>query len=133
MIPPELEALVLADSVGALDRDERVELLARLDGLTPEQRSEVAHLYDIASSAYRRVATGGRTPNMLADGRHLVYDDEGTLRFLDTASGRSVEVLSVGPPSMTVNQRQFRITRDNRHLVFLRNEAQADIWLMSPE
>ena len=70
---------------------------------------------------------------MLADGRHLVYDDEGTLRFLDTASGRSVEVLSVGPPSMTVNQRQFRITRDNRQLVFLRNEAQADIWLMSPE
>ena len=50
MIPPELEALVLADSVGALDRDERVELLARLDGLTPEQRSEVAHLYDIAST-----------------------------------------------------------------------------------
>jgi anti-sigma factor ChrR (cupin superfamily) len=50
MIPPELEALVLADSVGALDRGERVELLARLDGLTPEQRSEVAHLYDIAST-----------------------------------------------------------------------------------
>ena len=50
MIPAELEALVLADSVGALDRDERVELLARLDALTPEQRSEVAHLYDIAST-----------------------------------------------------------------------------------
>ena len=50
MIPSELEALVLADSVGALDRDERVELLARLDALTPEQRSVVAYLYDIAST-----------------------------------------------------------------------------------
>ena len=50
MIPAELEALVLADSVGALDPDERVELRARLDALTPEQRSEVAHLYDIAST-----------------------------------------------------------------------------------
>lgn len=46
MIPDELEALVLADSVGALDPDERVELQARLDALTPEQRSEVARLYD---------------------------------------------------------------------------------------
>ncbi len=50
MIPAELEALVLADSVGALDPDERAELQARLDALTPEQRSEVAHLYDIAST-----------------------------------------------------------------------------------
>ena len=46
MIPDELEALVLADSVGALDPDERVELQARLNSLTPEQRSEVARLYD---------------------------------------------------------------------------------------
>ena len=50
MIPAELEALVLSDSVGAIDPDERVELRARLDALTPEQRSEVAHLYDIAST-----------------------------------------------------------------------------------
>ena len=50
MIPDELEALVLADSVGALDPDERVELQARLDALTPEQRSEVARLYDAATA-----------------------------------------------------------------------------------
>jgi anti-sigma factor ChrR (cupin superfamily) len=50
MIPAELEALVLADSVGALDRDERAELQARLAALTPEQRSEVAHVYDVAST-----------------------------------------------------------------------------------
>ena len=48
MIPHDLEALVLADAVGALDPDERVELQARLEALTPEQRSAVAHLYDIA-------------------------------------------------------------------------------------
>ena len=50
MIPDELEALVLADSVGALDPDERVELRARLDALTPEQRSEVARLYNAATA-----------------------------------------------------------------------------------
>ena len=50
MIPDELEALVLADSVGALDPDERVELQARLDALTPDERSEVARLYDAATA-----------------------------------------------------------------------------------
>ena len=48
MIPEQLEALVLADSVGALDDDARVELKVHLDALTPEQRSEVARLYDAA-------------------------------------------------------------------------------------
>ena len=75
MIPEELEALVLADSLGALDPDERMELQARLDSLTPEQRSEVAHLYDTASTmaltappleppAYvrERVLAAARTP-----------------------------------------------------------------------
>ena len=46
MIPDEIEALVLADSVGALDSDERLALRKRLDALTPEQRSEVARIYD---------------------------------------------------------------------------------------
>ena len=50
MIPDELEALVLADSVGALDSDERVELQARLDALTPQQRSEIAVLYDAGTA-----------------------------------------------------------------------------------
>jgi quercetin dioxygenase-like cupin family protein len=46
MIPDELEALVLSDAVGALDPDERLRLKARLDALTPPQRSEIAVLYD---------------------------------------------------------------------------------------
>jgi hypothetical protein len=54
MIPDELEALVLADAVGALDPDEQVALRARCDALTPQQRSAVARLYDsvaVATSA----------------------------------------------------------------------------------
>jgi quercetin dioxygenase-like cupin family protein len=50
MIPDALEALILADSVGALDPDERVELQARLEALTSEQRAEVARLYDAAAA-----------------------------------------------------------------------------------
>ena len=46
MIPDELEALALADSVGALDADERAELGARLAELSPEEQAQVARLYD---------------------------------------------------------------------------------------
>ena len=46
MIPDDVEALALADAVGALDPDERRELAARLGTLTQEARAEVARLYD---------------------------------------------------------------------------------------
>ena len=49
MIPEDLQALVLGDAVGALNPDERVELEARLVDLSPDQRSEVASLYETAT------------------------------------------------------------------------------------
>ena len=50
MIPDEVEALALADSVGALDPEERADLETRLAGLSPDERAEVARLYDTASA-----------------------------------------------------------------------------------
>ena len=55
MIPHDIQALALADAIGALDRDERRELEARVAALPPSVRAEVAQLYDasieIAASA----------------------------------------------------------------------------------
>jgi putative transcriptional regulator len=55
MIPDEIEALALADAIGALDPDERRDLEARLAALPSSVRAAVAHLYDasveIAASA----------------------------------------------------------------------------------
>ena len=55
MIPADIQALALADAVGALDPDERRDLEARLTALPPAVRAEVAHLYDasveVAASA----------------------------------------------------------------------------------
>jgi anti-sigma factor ChrR (cupin superfamily) len=48
MIPDDLEALALADAIGALDEGERVALEARVALLTPDQRAHVASLYDVA-------------------------------------------------------------------------------------
>lgn len=47
MIPADIESLVLADVVGALDADEDRELRARLEQVSPAVRAQVARLYDL--------------------------------------------------------------------------------------
>jgi anti-sigma factor ChrR (cupin superfamily) len=46
MIPADIQALALADAIGALDPDERRELEARVSALPASARAEVAQLYD---------------------------------------------------------------------------------------
>jgi quercetin dioxygenase-like cupin family protein len=48
MIPDDVEALALADAVGALDANEHRELEARVAALSPAQQAEVARLYDVS-------------------------------------------------------------------------------------
>ena len=50
MIPEDVEALALADSIGALDPDEQAELESRRADLSPEQQAEVARLYETATA-----------------------------------------------------------------------------------
>lgn len=49
MIPEDVEALALADAIGALDPDEQAELAARLAELPAEDRAAVGRLYDTAT------------------------------------------------------------------------------------
>ena len=49
MIPADLQALALADAIGALDADERRDLQARLVDLSPSARAEVARIYDASA------------------------------------------------------------------------------------
>ena len=46
MIPDDVEALALADAVGALSPEEQRELAVKLAALSPEARTAVAGLYD---------------------------------------------------------------------------------------
>jgi anti-sigma factor ChrR (cupin superfamily) len=104
MIPDEVEALALADSVGALDPDERVELEARLAQLSPEEQAEVARLYEttaamaasidlVAPPAHlrERVLAAARTPV-----RYTVWSTDGG--WFDTPlRGIRMKVLAVDP------------------------------------
>jgi anti-sigma factor ChrR (cupin superfamily) len=105
MIPDDLEALALADSVGALAPDELVELEARLADLSPAERAEVARLYNtittVAESApefeppaylRERVLAALRTPT-----RYTVWGAAG--EWSETGlPGISVKVLAVDRP-----------------------------------
>jgi putative transcriptional regulator len=60
MIPEDIQALALADAVGALDPEERGDLEARLVALPLDVRAEVAHIYDASVEIASRAI--GETP-----------------------------------------------------------------------
>jgi len=90
-------------------------------------------LHDLRSGRYERLTARGRTPSLLADGRRLLYEDDGSVVFLDPATGETRIVLPIGAPVGIGNQRRFRLSRDNRWITFFRSDVEADIWLMSLE
>ena len=96
MISDELEALVLADSVGALDAEEQASLQSRFDALTPDQRSEVARIYEagraVAMSAQPASERQLTFSTAAGDFHHADEDsDHGEITTTDGA-----EVLLVG-------------------------------------
>ena len=101
--------------------------------LRPDGSSAGVVVFDLRSLSYVRLTSSGTTTQVLRDGRRLLYEDDGLIRLLDTASGRTTEILRIGRPNQSINQRLFRITRDNRQIVFIRGEAESDIWLMGTE
>ena len=105
MIPDDVEAFALADSVGALAPDERAELEARVAQLSPAEQAEVARLYNtatvVAESApeleppphvRERVLAAARTPS-----RYTIWGADG--EWSETGlPGIRAKVLAVDRP-----------------------------------
>jgi anti-sigma factor ChrR (cupin superfamily) len=64
MIPDDVEALALADSIGALDADERAQLETRRAQLSPAEQDEVARLYDTSTAIAASVAALAPPPHL---------------------------------------------------------------------
>ncbi|MFN7979108.1 MAG: cupin domain-containing protein [Vicinamibacterales bacterium] len=103
MIPAELEALALADAVGALDAEEQRTLAAQVAALSPEDQAAVARLYDtalaVAASAEpatppphvrARVLAAARTP-----GRYTLRAEARDDWFATPFAGITARVLAV--------------------------------------
>lgn len=64
MIPADVEALALADAVGALDPDERRELAERVSTLSPDAQAAVARLYDTVTAVAASVEPVAPPPHV---------------------------------------------------------------------
>lgn len=64
MIPADIQALALADAIGALDPDERLELEARVAALPSSVRAEVATLYDASVELAARAIGEAPSPGV---------------------------------------------------------------------
>jgi quercetin dioxygenase-like cupin family protein len=66
MIPEDVQALALADAIGALDPHERLDLEDRLATLPADVRAEVAQLYDAAVEISSTISSESPSPNVRA-------------------------------------------------------------------
>ena len=66
MIPDDLQALALADAIGALDPDERQDLEDRLAALPANLHAEVARLYDAAVEISPTAISAAPSPGVRA-------------------------------------------------------------------
>jgi len=126
MIPDDLEALALADAIGALDEDDRPALEARVAMLTPDQRAHVASLYDVALALGSTVEPAEPSPRVReavlaatrAPGRYTVYG--GDQAWADTPlPGIQTKVLSVdqarGVVTMLIRASAGAVYPSHRH------------------
>ena len=102
MIPDDIQALALADAIGALDPDERRDLEVRLAALPPSVRAEVASLYDasveIAASARGEEPSPGVRDALLArvaaPANHTITSTDG--EWVETAvPGMRMKILAI--------------------------------------
>jgi anti-sigma factor ChrR (cupin superfamily) len=126
MIPDDLEALALADAIGALDEDERLALEARVALLTPDQRAQVASLYDVAlalGASVEQVEPPARVRDAViaatrVPGRYTVFTDDRP--WTDTPlPGIQLKVLSIDQPrgvaTMLIRARPGAVYPSHRH------------------
>lgn len=126
MIPDDLEALALADAIGALDPEDRLAFEARVATLSPEQRAHVASLYDVAvalGSTVEQTDPPARVREKVlaatrAPGRYTLLDSDQA--WADTPlPGIQTKVLSVdearGVVTMLIRARAGAVYPSHRH------------------
>jgi putative transcriptional regulator len=102
MIPDDIQALALADAIGALDADERRELEARLAALPPSVRAEVADLYEASVELASGASDDEPSPRVraallariAAPSNHTITSAEG--EWVETAvAGLRMKILAI--------------------------------------
>ncbi len=84
--------------------------------------------YSIENGAFERLTATGSNPRWLSDGRRLVYMNEKSgLSLVESRSMRAHELLSLLPDRIS----NPVPSRDDRWIYFVRQSAEADLWLLT--
>ena len=102
----------------------------RIAGFTsrPDGVSAGIVTYSIENRAFQRLTETGTNPRWLSDGHRLVYmNEKGGLSLVDSRSKRAHEILSLLPDTISYPVP----SRDDRWIYFVRDAAEADLWLLT--
>lgn len=84
-------------------------------------------VYDLKSRQYEWLTDFGEWPVWLADGRRLLFANQGKIFIVDSRTRRHHEVLSVAEGDIG----GAALSRDNRVMYFTFVATEADIWMMT--
>jgi hypothetical protein len=104
---------------------------SRIAGFTrrPDGVAAGIVMYSIENRAFERLTETGSYPQWLSDGRRLVYlNEKGGLSLVESRSKRARELLSLLPDRIFSN---CVPSRDDRWIYFVRQSAEADLWLLT--
>ena len=84
--------------------------------------TSVTMLYSFAEGSYRALPEGRGWPAWMSDSRRLVVARYDRIVLLDTRTGQVTPVLPVAAQGIS-------LSKDNRWLSYIENQAESDVWL----
>ncbi len=88
--------------------------------------NSVTLLYSFATHSYRPLAEGRGNPVWMSDSRRLLVAQANRIVMLDSRSDSATPVLAVSAQGIS-------LSRDDRWLSYVENQAEADVWLATLE
>jgi Tol biopolymer transport system component len=89
------------------------------------------YVESVETGERRRLTNEGQRPAWLSDNQRLLYMKNGALWLIDSATGRTSEVLPARRPPRVLDS--FDISPDEKFLLLLEQSSESDIWLRSEE
>jgi eukaryotic-like serine/threonine-protein kinase len=86
-------------------------------------------LYSFDKQSYEQITEFGVEPVWLNDNRRLLFNHQGKLWLLDSATKEQRELLALAPHQIGASV----LAKDNRTLYFVLTTTESDIWLMNLE
>ncbi len=124
VLPPVEGGHVFAGSAWSRDGG----FLAGEMSTRPDGASEGVVLWSLVDNTYRRFSQTGHDPVFLRRGSRLLFKDVGTIRLVDTASGKVRDVLSPPPYSSFT---WVGVGPGDKNLCTVRVTDEGDIWSLS--